>query len=234
LTIVYQEVKVYERLPRVNRRSYILGIVVIDGSSTSRLDGTPRTATQNRILDAALELFARHGVSGTSFQMIATALGVTKAAVYNQFKAKEDLVIAVTERELAILNESLAGALDATRNAPASSRARDELLTRVIDVAVERRGMVGTLQFDPVIIRLLAAHEPFQEFLRRLFGVLIGDSGDEANVPTVMFSGSIAVAVMHPLLADMDNDTLKLEISATARRMLKIPAPRQRGISRHK
>ena len=41
-------------------------------------------------------------------------------------------------------------------------RAREALLTWVIDLAVERRRLVSVLQFDPVIIRLLAAHEPFQ------------------------------------------------------------------------
>jgi AcrR family transcriptional regulator len=33
------------------------------------------------VLDAALDLFAEHG--GTSLQMIADAIGITKAAVYH-------------------------------------------------------------------------------------------------------------------------------------------------------
>ena len=51
----------------------------------------------------ALELFAENRVSATSYQMIADALGVTKAAVYHQFKTKNELIIAVTELELARL-----------------------------------------------------------------------------------------------------------------------------------
>ncbi|WP_156763496.1 TetR/AcrR family transcriptional regulator, partial [Mycobacterium scrofulaceum] len=51
---------------------------------------------RTRVLDAALDLFATHGVSGTSLQMIADAVGVTKAAVYHQFRTKEQIVIAVT------------------------------------------------------------------------------------------------------------------------------------------
>ena len=45
---------------------------------------TPRLAapdTRTRLLETALELFTTHGVEGTSLQMIADALGVTKAAV---------------------------------------------------------------------------------------------------------------------------------------------------------
>ena len=52
-----------------------------------------RSAAQTRILVAALDLFAEHGVSGTSLQMIADALGVTKAAVYHQFKTKDEIAL---------------------------------------------------------------------------------------------------------------------------------------------
>ncbi|HEY3141184.1 MAG TPA: TetR family transcriptional regulator, partial [Acidimicrobiales bacterium] len=44
------------------------------------------SAAQARIITAALDLFAKHGVGGTSLGMIAKALGVTKAAVFHQFK----------------------------------------------------------------------------------------------------------------------------------------------------
>lgn len=101
------------------------------------------------------------------------------------------------------------------------SHAREILLDRVIDLAVDDRRLVGTLQFDPVIVRLLAEHKPFQTFLARLFAVMAGnDTADDSRVPTVMLSGSIAVAVMHPLLADMDSETLRAEIAKTARRIL--------------
>jgi AcrR family transcriptional regulator len=39
---------------------------------------------KSRIASAATALFAEHGVGGTSLQMIADAIGVTKAAVYHQ------------------------------------------------------------------------------------------------------------------------------------------------------
>ncbi len=39
------------------------------------------SAAQARIIAAASTLFARHGVGGTSLQMIADEIGVTKAAV---------------------------------------------------------------------------------------------------------------------------------------------------------
>ncbi|MGB3521937.1 MAG: helix-turn-helix domain-containing protein, partial [Mycobacterium sp.] len=136
----------------------------------------PRSAAQTRILDAALQLIGENGVGGTSLQMIADLIGVTKAAVYHQFKTKEEIVVALTERELGALEEALEVA-EAEQSRP---RAREVLLDGVIDMAVRRRGAASTLQFDPVIVRLLAEHQPFQQFIARLYGVLVGDAGDDA------------------------------------------------------
>ena len=146
--------------------------------------------------------------------MIADAIGVTKAAVYHQFKTKEQIVIALTERELGGLEE----ALEAAEADP--SRARELLLDRVIDVAIERRGAASTLQFDPVIVRLLADHLPFQQFIQRLYSVLVGDAGDDRRVLAAMLSGAIAVGVVHPLVADVDDETLRSQLRRITGRLV--------------
>jgi AcrR family transcriptional regulator len=174
------------------------------------------SAPQNRVVDAALDLFADYGVGGTSLQMIAAALGVTKAAVYRQFKAKDDIVIAATERQLG----QLAEALEAAEAAPNAKRARERLLVAVVDLAVADRKRASTLQFDPVVVRLLAAHPPFQAFIARLYGVLVGDAGDEARLGAVMMAGAIGVAVMHPQTADIDDDALRAYLLRHARRLM--------------
>ena len=69
-----------------------------------------RTAAQTRVMNAALKLIAERGVSGTSLQMIADEMGVTKAAVYRQFRTKEEIVIAITEREMSKLEDALEAA----------------------------------------------------------------------------------------------------------------------------
>jgi AcrR family transcriptional regulator len=164
-----------------------------------------------------LRLIAERGVSGTSLQMIADAMGVTKAAVYRQFKTKEEIVIAITERELAYLED----ALEAAEAEDDRLRARAVLLDRVIDQAIERRGVVNVLQFDPVIIRLQAEYEPFQRFIERLFAALLGtEAGVEARLHAAMLSSAISVAVMHPLVADVDDDTLRTQLKEMTRRML--------------
>jgi len=172
-------------------------------TAVGRLRSNPPSAAQTRILIAALDLFAEHGVSATSLQMIADAVGVTKAAVYHQFKTKDEIIVAVTEMQLARLED----ALEAAENRP---QARELLLKRVIDMAVEERHMVSLLQFDPVIVRFLGEHEPFQQFIDRVYRALLGDNpGVEPRVQTAMLSGAIGSAVTHPLVRDLDDDTLR-------------------------
>jgi AcrR family transcriptional regulator len=176
------------------------------------------SAARTRVLDAALTLFAEHGVSGTSLQMIADAVGITKAAVYHQFRTKEQIVLAVTERELGRLGPALEEA-EAHGDGP---RARDALLVHVIDMAVRDRRLVRTLQFDPVVVRLLAEHEPFQRFMDRLYRVLLREGKDGA-LEGAMLSGAISSGVMHPLVGDIDDDTLRTKLTNMTRRLLGLP-----------
>ena len=188
--------------------------------ANGRLTPVAHSAAQLRVLKAAHELFGQHGVSGTSLQMIADAVGVTKAAVYHQFKSKDDVVIAVTTTELVELQD----ALDAAE-AERGPRAREVLLERVVDLAVKRRHMVSLLQFDPVVVKLLADHEPFVGFIERLFRVLLGEgAGVEARVDAAIMSGALSAAVMHPLVEDVDDETLRSRIFYVTRRILDLPA----------
>lgn len=188
---------------------------MVAAQPTSRFRFITRSAAQTRILDAALRLIGEHGVGGTSLQMIADVIGVTKAAVYHQFRTKEQIVIALTEREFGRLEE----ALEAAEAHDHRTEARDVLLSRVIDIAVQRRGAASTLQFDPVIVRLLAEHEPFQQFIQRLYGVMVDEAAEDARVSAAMLSGAIAVGVLHPLVADIDNDTLRTQLLRITRRL---------------
>jgi AcrR family transcriptional regulator len=192
-------------------------------STDAGLSVVQHSAARTRVLDAALDLFARHGVSGTSLQMIADAVGITKAAVYHQFRTKDHIVLAVTERELT----RLAPALEEAEAHGHEQQARDALLVSMIDMAVRDRRLVRTLQFDPVVVRLLAEHAPFQQFMARLYRVLLGEAGDDGRVEAAMLSGAISSAVMHPVVADVDDDTLRIKLTDLSRRLLGIPQERR-------
>jgi AcrR family transcriptional regulator len=174
---------------------------------------------QRRTLDTALDLFARHGVGGTSFQMIAEALGVTKGAIYHQFKSKDAIVVAVLEVYLA----DLENALEAPDTAGGNPKARAALLARVIDVAVERRHAVGALQNDPVLVRVLGEYEPSRQLWGRLFAALLGDDLDEhSRVRAAVLSAAIG-SVGHAFVRDIDDDTLRAELHHLARRLILLP-----------
>lgn len=151
--------------------------------------------------------------------MIADAIGVTKAAVYHQFKTKDEIVLAVAEAELSRVEAAIEAA-EAERD---PNDAREVLLARIVDLAVERRHMESTLLTDPVIVRYFAHHPPFQQVMDRLYRIVMGKGGEEARVPAAMLTAAIGGAVMHPLVADIDDDTLRTQLLHLARRFLALP-----------
>jgi AcrR family transcriptional regulator len=83
--------------------------------------------SRQRILDAALRLFAQHGYEGVSLQQIADAVGLHKATLFHHFEGKPELaqeVWAIVIRPLLAEVESL--------DLPAET---DPTLTQAIDLA---------------------------------------------------------------------------------------------------
>src|SRR4029453_11696977 len=186
-------------------------------TTTSRLGSASYTAAQSRIIDSALVLFAEHGISGTSLQMIADAIGVTKAAVYHQYNTKEEIVLAVAQVVLA----GLEGAVIAAEAERSRSRAREVLIAHMIALAVERRRMASVLQRDPVMLRFLEEHEPFRRVMERVNRVLMGGPSDpRARGQAAMLAGAIAGAVIHPLVLHLDDESLHSQLLKQVRKLL--------------
>jgi AcrR family transcriptional regulator len=59
---------------------------------------TMREASKEVLIQAALELFARHGFEQTSVRMIARQAGVSLGLLYNYFESKEALLVTIFER----------------------------------------------------------------------------------------------------------------------------------------
>jgi TetR/AcrR family acrAB operon transcriptional repressor len=111
-------------------------------------------ATRDRILDAAEQLFAEHGVSRTTLQHIASAAGVTRGAIYWHFDDKVALFNAMIERVVMPLEVSLSRMdtadplrdlreymLAALRTTMCDARAR-----RVFEIASLKMEFVGELE----------------------------------------------------------------------------------------
>jgi AcrR family transcriptional regulator len=60
--------------------------------------GRPRNFDKTEALDAALELFWKHGYEGTSMAMLTETIGVNVASLYAAFGNKESLFVQCVER----------------------------------------------------------------------------------------------------------------------------------------
>jgi len=178
------------------------------------------SAAQSRVITAAMDLFARFGVGGTSLQMIADEIGVTKAAVYHQYKSKDEIILAAAESELG----RLVAVIEVAENESSPKRARDSLIVGIVDLAVDRGRSASTILSDPVIVGFFADHDTFRDAMHRLRQILVGDdSGPEARVRTAMLIAAISGAVMHPFVADLDDELVRTELLRLARRFLSLP-----------
>jgi AcrR family transcriptional regulator len=178
------------------------------------------TPVQRLTIDVALDLFADHGVAGTSFQMIADAVGVTKAAIYHQFGTKDAIVLGVLEVQL----QPLEAAVDEAERTGATLQSRETLLARVIEIVVGNRRALSTLQRDPVLFRLIEDDALAQHLFTRIFAVLLDDDvRHHARVRAAVLSAAIG-AVAHPFVADLDNDTLRDDLLDVTRKLIFKPS----------
>jgi AcrR family transcriptional regulator len=84
-------------------------MAIHDGSAKIKIDYSQEVPA--RILAAAETLIRRDGVRAVSFERIAEAAGVTRGAIYYNFKGRDDLFLSLLERlmdrRILVLNEML-------------------------------------------------------------------------------------------------------------------------------
>jgi AcrR family transcriptional regulator len=64
-----------------------------------RPESPRRARTRERLLDAAFEVFAEHGLGAASVEQIAERAGFTRGAFYSNFSTKEELFLALMARD---------------------------------------------------------------------------------------------------------------------------------------
>jgi hypothetical protein len=81
--------------------------------------------------------------------------------------------------------------------------------------------MAGILQRDPVMLRFLDEHEPFRRVMERINRLLMGGVFDpQARVRAAMLASVIAGTVIHPLVLDLDDESLRSQLLKQARKLL--------------
>jgi AcrR family transcriptional regulator len=179
----------------------------------------PRGSARARVIEAALALFADHGVNGTSLQMIADHLGVSKASVYYQFHSKDDIVLAVIRPVFADLDQ-LATAIEAEESGPARQEAA---IAGFVELAVRHRRVTAVFYRDPAIDTLVNSHEECSAINQRLRRVLGMDGVDiETRVTMSLVISGVYGSAMDPDLQDIPDDELHRILLQSARRLLAV------------
>lgn len=177
--------------------------------------------TRTRLLSTALRLFTEHGVEGTSLQMIADELGVTKAAVYYYFRTKAEITEAVAEPAL----RELDAILDGAERIDGRGARVEHVLAGFVNLVIEHRALVALFSSDPGIARAVERSlHGADSFNLRLPAILAGTSPDTATTVTVHVAlAGIALAGGSPALAELDGATLRAHLLAVGRRLLDLP-----------
>ena len=127
--------------------------------------------TRDRILDVALDLFIDQGYDGTSLRQIADRLGITKAALYYHFGAKEDILMALHLR-LHEFGKTALGTM--TGDEPITLELWGALLDEVVDQLLVQRKLFLMHERNQAALEKLhnaghdAEHEDFQNQLRQV------------------------------------------------------------------
>lgn len=181
-------------------------------TSTTIADA-PRT--RERILDAALTLFAERGYDATSMREISEQLGITKAALYYHFDSKADIVrsmLADTERKV---SELAAWA----RAQPRTPDLRRQVLIRWSDI-MQAHGLAAFRFFvaNRKVIDDISPdrHGGMHECLGELYEVLAPEGAsaeDQLRIRLALMSINMAG------LTGADIDADEPEILAAARRL---------------
>jgi AcrR family transcriptional regulator len=148
--------------------------------------------TRQRILDVALELFGEHGYAGTSIADITKRLGVSKAALYYHFTAKDEILEALVAQPMAGFR-ALADS--------AAWRPLDDLLGAIVDHTAELYAVSRLLGDDPSTGRAMRERA-------------LPQSRELNETLTAALAGGPPTARAHAAYAAVKNGTLAL-VAAT-------------------
>jgi AcrR family transcriptional regulator len=175
--------------------------------------------TRRRVLDVAMNLFSQYSFAGTSLQMIADELNLTKAAIYYHFRTREQLLIALMQpmlREIGQVVES------AQRRRGARARA-EAMLSGYADIVARNRSLTAVTVFDPSVSSVLRNQPEWAALIERQLALLaaVGSAASGGiNAAVVMTGLAGAASTANPQLAD---DALRDELADVGRRILELP-----------
>lgn len=165
------------------------------GSSTAPTPtgrGRPRLVPARRrgqtareeILDAAAELFTRHGYTGTSTRMIAEAVGIRQASMYHYFGTKDDILATLLETTVVASLDRARVLLDEDGDALARLL---ELARFDVDQLAQSRWNLGALYLLPEVadqrfVEFRSARQELADSYAALAAAALGDATDNRTL----------------------------------------------------
>jgi AcrR family transcriptional regulator len=177
--------------------------------------------TRQQILETAQRLFAELGYDATSLQMIADEMGLTKAAVYYHFRAKNEILQAIMlpgiERLKALLDDAAA---------IRGRRARMEfLVSGFVDFLVQNRHYAVMAATDPAARRDKLDDES-ATLRQRGLTLLFGDNPTGAQ--RLAGGATFFIPECLPDLVDLTDEELREALQTMLLHMLRVPSgPRE-------
>ncbi|SEI82322.1 transcriptional regulator, TetR family [Bhargavaea ginsengi] len=159
--------------------------------------------TQELLLQAALQLYAKHGYQGASMRKIAEEVGIKPASIYFFFKNKEELFREVFKRTLARHNDAMRKTLQRHTDEPVEKIFAAMLRTTVDHHAGDRDEMATYIS--------LVISPPTPDFQKQLddyfssFSIWLADALNDAlrrDFPDITESEATSVIGQYVLLAN--------------------------------
>lgn len=141
-------------------------------------------AVRDRLLDAALRLFACKGFESASVRELAKAANVTRPALYYHFGSKEGLYLELVERLCATVEDSILHSM-VPQGTP-RVRLRSFVLN-ILDSTIEdasKQRFFFTIVLDPRRNTLSSFHERMRNFISAILGLLLEEGVEKGEFGT--------------------------------------------------
>nr|WP_243848853.1 TetR/AcrR family transcriptional regulator [Lysinibacter cavernae] len=155
------------------------GTASTEPESLVRQDTKRRRQTRERLMDAAYEEFSERGVPATSVEAVSERAGFTRGAFYSNFSSKEELFVALMERENSLRVERLEADMGVIVPALSGDPANltedlvSDVLNRVFGAqALDRRWCLVQEEFALLAMRSDQVANEYQDFQSDFYGRL--------------------------------------------------------------
>lgn len=187
-----------------------------------------RARTRARLMDAAVEIFARQGIEAASVNAIAQAAEVANGTFYNHFGDKDEIAgvvaFAIAGEVTRRLDEAMAGIEDAAERTSFGTR---QFIALATSAPTWGRALVRAVWYLPELRRQVSAYA--RADIER--GAAAGSFRVEVDDLLVDLFASMVVTAVFLRLEDEAGPEVGQQVAEHQLRMLGVPAARARRLA---